>query len=45
MFQALRNYLLFHDGEFAQHLSTALFNEVNEEASWSAGIATLQVGN
>ena len=27
-FAALRNYLLFHDGEFAQHLSTALFNEV-----------------
>ena len=29
-FKALRNYLLFHDGEFAHHLSTTLFNEINE---------------
>ena len=49
--QALRNYLLFHDGEFAQHLSSALFNEVSEEASWAAGIvnpdssSSNQVGN
>ena len=28
--KALRNYLLFHDGEFAHHLSTTLFNEINE---------------
>ena len=28
--KALRNYLLFHDGEFAHHLSTSLFNEINE---------------
>ena len=31
-FKALRNYLLFHDGEFAQHLSTALFNEVGQNS-------------
>ena len=27
-FKALRNYLLFHDGEFAHHLSYSLFSQV-----------------
>lgn len=29
-FKALRNYLLLHDGEFAQHLARSIFSEVSE---------------
>lgn len=37
-FKALRNYLLFHDGEFAQNLSNSMFCKVSDANNGIAGL-------